>query len=491
MEKRRFLTYDNKEDMRKIMEEGSCDGYLFRNDLVIIRNLYSKDRFEVITSIDELLFLRGVHSKEELITKIDKIKEYTLPHMVEDYKNIFSEELEILRKDLEELDYPTEVSPLMSSVKDPKRRRQIYNTLLSMLEYKRMTVKHMASNYTFFIKNIFSASVYPSIYSNMVEDINIYRENIDGESYFRIKREFHDPLMDKSDLPNIEVLLSVDSADINKIIDAVVRAGYRKEHPIVSVLYYLLELEKGKFFNIADTLSPLYLGHDIKISMVPFLNDNNDIDEPSEEEDTSSLEIIIEDSKESLFFTRLYNTEESLGYLIIEDKFNHREARQVRDLKGYLKYFTLCRGVSLESETLDRITSTINIITHGQEDIEFKGMLPKPDYVLDNVSMSELKLYLDSYMNSLSETISISGTDDDTFKIITFSRVTEEGFKYNIKQHNVYTGIFMTSPNLFTEYEKFKDSVIYQLVDENVKSLIERIICVKKDIETKKKEEEK
>lgn len=491
MEKRRFLVYENKEEIRKIMEEGSCDGYLFRNDLVIIESLYSKDRFKVITSIDELLFLKGVYSKEELIDKIDKIKEYTLPHIVKDYQDIFTDELEVLRKDLEELDYPVEINPLMSSVKDPKRRRQIYNTLLSMLEYRRMRVRHMASNDTFFIKNIFSASVYPSIYSNLVEDVNVYRENIDGESYFRIKREFHDPLTYKSDVSSIEVLFSVDSSDVNKIIQAVVRAGYKKEHPIVSVLYYLLELEKGKFFNIADTLSPLYLGHDIKINMVPFLNDDNDIDELSEEEDTSSIEIIIEDRKESLFFTRLYNKEESLGYLIVEERFNHREVHQVRNLKGYLKYSTLCKGVSLENETLERMTSIINIITHGQEDIEFKGMIPKPYDVLDDVSLSGLNLYLDVYMNSLSETISISGTDDNNLKIITFPRVTEEGFKYNIKHHSVYTGLMVASPSFFVEYGKFKDSVIYPLVDENVKSLVERIIKVKEDIETKKKEEEK
>lgn len=488
---RKFLTYDDKEEMRKIMEEGSCDGYLFNNSLVTMKNLYSKDRFEIVTNLDELSFLNGIYSKEELIDELDSLKEYVSPKIIKDHMRVFLDEIETLRKDLEELDYPVELNPLMSSVKDPKRRRQIYNTLLSMLEHKRMRVRHMASNDTFFIKNIFSASVYPSIYSNLVEDVNVYRENIDGESYFRIKREFHDPLTYKSDVNSIEVLLSVDSSDVNKIIQAAVRAGYRKEHPIVSVIYYLLELEKGKFFNIADTLSPLYLGHDIKINMVPFLNDDNDIDEPSEEEDTSSIEIIIEDRKESLFFTRLYNKEESLGYLIVEERFNHREAHQVRDLKGYLKYSTLCRGVSLENETLERMTSVINIITHGQEDIEFKGMIPKPYDVLDDVTISGLNLYLDVYMNSLSETISISGTDDDNLKIITFPRVTEEGFKYNIKQHSVYTGMMVASPSFFIEYEKFKDSVIYPSVDENVKSLVERIIKVKEDIETKKKEEEK
>ena len=492
MEKRRYLTYDNKEEMRKIMEEGSCDGYLFRNDLVIIESLYSKDRFEVITSIDELLFLRGVYSKEELTDKIDKIKEYTLPHIVKDYQDIFTDELEVLRKDLEELDYPVELNPLMSSVKDPDRRRDIFYTLLSMLKSKNITVKRLATNDTLYKKRIFSATQHPSIYSEIVEDINIYRENIDGESYFRIKREFSDPALEKLSVSNREVLFNVDNCTVDTIRKSSNNLGYKKEHPIISVIYYLAELEKGKFFNIVDTLSPLFLGKDIKVNTVSFMIDNDDIDgEPYSVDGTASLEITVEWSKESLLFTRLYSTKESIGYTVVEQNIGGSNTHLTRDLKGYLLYYLLTREIFLEDETLDRIINTINIITQGKEDVEFKEMDSDPNYVIEDISLSGLKLYLNKYINMLYDVFSTGGNDPDTLKIITFPYVSDEGFNYRIQNYNRFAGIVMHSPSFFNKYEDFEDNYIWNYIDSNAKALIKKIIKVKQDIEVKKKSESK
>lgn len=492
MEKRRFLVYENKEEIRKIMEEGSCDGYLFRNDLVIIESLYSKDRFKVITSIDELLFLKGVYSKEELIDKIDKIKEYTLPHIVKDYQDTFSDELETLRKDLEELDYPVEINPLMSSVKDPDRRRDIFYTLISMLKSKNIAVKRLATNDTLYKKNIFSATQYPSIYSEVVEDINIYRENIDGESYFRIKREFSDPALEKLSVSNRDVLLNADTCTVDTIRKASNNLGYKKEHPIISVIYYLAELEKGKFFNIVDTLSPLFLGKDIKVNTVSFMvNDDDEDGEPYSVDDTSSLEITVEGSKESLLFTRLYSTEESIGYTVVEQNIGGSNNHLTRDLKGYLLYYLLTREIFLEDETLDRIINTINIITHGKEDVEFKEMDPTPNYVIKDISLSGLKLYLNKYINMLYDVFSTGGNDPDTLKIITFPFVSDEGFNYRIQNYNRFAGIVMHSPSFFNKYEEFEDNYIWNYIDSNAKALIKKIIKVKEDIEVKKKSESK
>ena len=246
MEKRRFLTYDEKEELTKIMEEGSLDGYLFRNDLVAIKNLYSKDRFEIVANLDELLFLNGIYSREELINELDSLKDYISPHIVKDHTKIFLKEIEALRKDLEELDYPVELNPLMSSVKDPDRRRDIFYTLVTMLKSKNIVVKRLATNDSLFKTHIFSAIQYPLVNSEKIEDINIYRENIDGESYFRIKREFSDPKIEKTYVSNKVVLLNADNFTVDTIREAANNLGYKKEHPIISVIYYLAELEKGK-----------------------------------------------------------------------------------------------------------------------------------------------------------------------------------------------------------------------------------------------------
>lgn len=492
MEKRRFLTYDSKEEMRKIMEEGSCDGYLFNNSLVTIKNLYSKDRFEILTNLDELSFLNRIYSREELIDELDALKEYVSPHIIKDHMKKFLEEIETLRKDLEELDYPVEINPLMSSVKDPDRRREIFYTLLTMLKYKNIVVKRLATNDDLFKKHIFSATQYPSIYSTAVGDIDVYRENIDGESYFRIKREFSDPIIGKPAVSNREVLFNVDNCTVESIRNVSNILGYKKEHPIISVIYYLAELEKGKFFNIVDTLSPLFLGKDIKVNTVSYMIDNHDVDgDPYSVDGTASLEVTVEGSKESLLFTRLYSTEESIGYTIAEQNIGGTNTILTRDLKGYLLYYLLTREIFLEDETLDRIINTINIITHGKEDVEFKEMESVPDYAIEDISLSGLKLYLNQYINLLYDVFSTTGNDPDTLKIITFPFVSDEGFNYRIQHYNCFAGIVMHSPSFFNKYEEFEDSYIWNLIDSNAKALIKKIIKVKQDIEAKKESESK
>ena len=492
MEKRRFLTYDSKEEMRKIMEEGSCDGYLLNDSLMTIKNLYSKDRFEIVTNLDELSFLNGIYSREELIDELDSLKEYVSPHIVKDNMKIFLNEIEALRNDLEELDYPVELNPLMSSVKDPNRRREIFYTLLTMLKYKNIVVKRLATNDDLFKKHIFSATQYPSIYSTAVGDIDVYRENIDGESYFRIKREFSDPIIGKPAVPNREVLFNVDNCTVESIRNVSNILGYKKEHPIISVIYYLAELEKGKFFNIVDTLSPLFLGKDIKVNTVSYMIDNHDVDgDPYSVDGTASLEVTVEGSKESLLFTRLYSTEESIGYTIAEQNIGGTNTILTRDLKGYLLYYLLTREIFLEDETLDRIINTINIITHGKEDVEFKEMESVPDYAIEDISLSGLKLYLNQYINLLYDVFSTTGNDPDTLKIITFPFVSDEGFNYRIQHYNCFAGIVMHSPSFFNKYEEFEDSYIWNLIDSNAKALIKKIIKVKQDIEAKKESESK
>lgn len=492
MEKRRFLTYDSKEEMRKIMEEGSCDGYLLNDSLMTIKNLYSKDRFEIVTNLDELSFLNGIYSREELIDELDSLKEYVSPKIIKDHMKIFLEEIETLRNDLEELDYPVELNPLMSSVKDPNRRREIFYTLMSMLKSKNISVKRLATNDDLFKKHIFSATQYPSIYSTAVGDIDVYRENIDGESYFRIKREFSDPIIGKPAVPNREVLFNVDNCTVESIRNVSNILGYKKEHPIISVIYYLAELEKGKFFNIVDTLSPLFLGKDIKVNTVSYMIDNHDVDEdPYSVDGTASLEVTVEGSKESLLFTRLYSTEESVGYTIAEQNIGGTNTILTRDLKGYLLYYLLTREIFLEDETLDRIINTINIITHGKEDVEFKEMESVPDYAIEDISLSGLKLYLNQYINLLYDVFSTTGNDPDTLKIITFPFVSDEGFNYRIQHYNCFAGIVMHSPSFFNKYEEFEDSYIWNLIDSNAKALIKKIIKVKQDIEAKKESESK
>lgn len=492
MEKRRFLTYDSKEEMRKIMEEGSCDGYLLNDSLMTIKNLYSKDRFEIVTNLDELSFLNGIYSREELIDELDSLKEYVSPHIVKDNMKIFLNEIEALRKNLEELDYPVEINPLMSSVKDPDRRREIFYTLMSMLKSKNISVKRLATNDDLFKKHIFSATQYPSIYSTAVGDIDVYRENIDGESYFRIKREFSDPIIGKPAVPNREVLFNVDNCTVESIRNVSNILGYKKEHPIISVIYYLAELEKGKFFNIVDTLSPLFLGKDIKVNTVSYMIDNDDMDgEPYSVDGTASLEITVEGSKESLLFTRLYSTKESIGYTVAEQNIGGTNTILTRDLKGYLLYYLLTREIFLEDETLDRIINTINIITHGKEDVEFKEMESVPDYEIEDISLSGLKLYLNQYINLLYDVFSTTGNDPDTLKIITFPFVSDEGFNYRIQHYNCFAGIVMHSPSFFNKYEEFEDSYIWNLIDSNAKALIKKIIKVKQDIEAKKESESK
>lgn len=492
MEKRRFLTYDSKEEMRKIMEEGSCDGYLLNDSLMTIKNLYSKDRFEIVTNLDELSFLNGIYSREELIDELDSLKEYVSPHIVKDNMKIFLNEIEALRKNLEELDYPVEINPLMSSVKDPDRRREIFYTLMSMLKSKNISVKRLATNDDLFKKHIFSATQYPSIYSTAVGDIDVYRENIDGESYFRIKREFSDPIIGKPAVPNREVLFNVDNCTVESIRNVSNILGYKKEHPIISVIYYLAELEKGKFFNIVDTLSPLFLGKDIKVNTVSYMIDNHDVDgDPYSVDGTASLEVTVEGSKESLLFTRLYSTEESVGYTIAEQNIGGTNTILTRDLKGYLLYYLLTREIFLEDETLDRIINTINIITHGKEDVEFKEMESVPDYAIEDISLSGLKLYLNQYINLLYDVFSTTGNDPDTLKIITFPFVSDEGFNYRIQHYNCFAGIVMYSPSFFNKYEEFEDSYIWNLIDSNAKALIKKIIKVKQDIEAKKESESK
>lgn len=492
MEKRRFLTYDSKEEMRKIMEEGSCDGYLLNDSLMTIKNLYSKDRFEIVTNLDELSFLNGIYSREELIDELDSLKEYVSPHIVKDNMKIFLNEIEALRKNLEELDYPVEINPLMSSVKDPDRRREIFYTLMSMLKSKNISVKRLATNDDLFKKHIFSATQYPSIYSTAVGDIDVYRENIDGESYFRIKREFSDPIIGKPAVPNREVLFNVDNCTVESIRNVSNILGYKKEHPIISVIYYLAELEKGKFFNIVDTLSPLFLGKDIKVNTVSYMIDNHDVDgDPYSVDGTASLEVTVEGSKESLLFTRLYSTEESIGYTIAEQNIGGTNTILTRDLKGYLLYYLLTREIFLEDETLDRIINTINIIKHGKEDVEFKEMESVPDYAIEDISLSGLKLYLNQYINLLYDVFSTTGNDPDTLKIITFPFVSDEGFNYRIQHYNCFAGIVMHSPSFFNKYEEFEDSYIWNLIDSNAKALIKKIIKVKQDIEAKKESESK
>lgn len=492
MEKRRFLTYDSKEEMRKIMEEGSCDGYLLNDSLMTIKNLYSKDRFEIVTNLDELSFLNGIYSREELIDELDSLKEYVSPRIVKDNMKIFLNEIEALRKNLEELDYPVEINPLMSSVKDPDRRREIFYTLMSMLKSKNISVKRLATNDDLFKKHIFSATQYPSIYSTAVGDIDVYRENIDGESYFRIKREFSDPIIGKPAVPNREVLFNVDNCTVESIRNVSNILGYKKEHPIISVIYYLAELEKGKFFNIVDTLSPLFLGKDIKVNTVSYMIDNHDVDgDPYSVDGTASLEVTVEGSKESLLFTRLYSTEESIGYTIAEQNIGGTNTILTRDLKGYLLYYLLTREIFLEDETLDRIINTINIITHGKEDVEFKEMESVPDYAIEDISLSGLKLYLNQYINLLYDVFSTTGNDPDTLKIITFPFVSDEGFNYRIQHYNCFAGIVMHSPSFFNKYEEFEDSYIWNLIDSNAKALIKKIIKVKQDIEAKKESESK
>lgn len=492
MEKRRFLTYDSKEEMRKIMEEGSCDGYLLNDSLMTIKNLYSKDRFEIVTNLDELSFLNGIYSREELIDELDSLKEYVSPHIVKDNMKIFLNEIEALRKNLEELDYPVEINPLMSSVKDPDRRREIFYTLMSMLKSKNISVKRLETNDDLFKKHIFSATQYPSIYSTAVGDIDVYRENIDGESYFRIKREFSDPIIGKPAVPNREVLFNVDNCTVESIRNVSNILGYKKEHPIISVIYYLAELEKGKFFNIVDTLSPLFLGKDIKVNTVSYMIDNHDVDgDPYSVDGTASLEVTVEGSKESLLFTRLYSTEESVGYTIAEQNIGGTNTILTRDLKGYLLYYLLTREIFLEDETLDRIINTINIITHGKDDVEFKEMESVPDYAIEDISLSGLKLYLNQYINLLYDVFSTTGNDPDTLKIITFPFVSDEGFNYRIQHYNCFAGIVMHSPSFFNKYEEFEDSYIWNLIDSNAKALIKKIIKVKQDIEAKKESESK
>ena len=489
---RKFLTYDDKEEMRKIMEEGSCDGYLLNDSLMTIKNLYSKDRFEIVTNLDELSFLNGIYSREELIDELDSLKEYVSPHIVKDNMKIFLNEIEALRKNLEELDYPVEINPLMSSVKDPDRRREIFYTLMSMLKSKNISVKRLATNDDLFKKHIFSATQYPSIYSTAVGDIDVYRENIDGESYFRIKREFSDPIIGKPAVPNREVLFNVDNCTVESIRNVSNILGYKKEHPIISVIYYLAELEKGKFFNIVDTLSPLFLGKDIKVNTVSYMIDNHDADgDPYSVDGTASLEVTVEGSKESLLFTRLYSTEESIGYTIAEQNIGGTNTILTRDLKGYLLYYLLTREIFLEDETLDRIINTINIITHGKEDVEFKEMESVPDYAIEDISLSGLKLYLNQYINLLYDVFSTTGNDPDTLKIITFPFVSDEGFNYRIQHYNCFAGIVMHSPSFFNKYEEFEDSYIWNLIDSNAKALIKKIIKVKQDIEAKKESESK
>lgn len=489
---RKFLTYDDKEEMRKIMEEGSCDGYLLNDSLMTIKNLYSKDRFEIVTNLDELSFLNGIYSREELIDELDSLKEYVSPHIVKDNMKIFLNEIEALRKNLEELDYPVEINPLMSSVKDPDRRREIFYTLMSMLKSKNISVKRLATNDDLFKKHIFSATQYPSIYSTAVGDIDVYRENIDGESYFRIKREFSDPIIGKPAVPNREVLFNVDNCTVESIRNVSNILGYKKEHPIISVIYYLAELEKGKFFNIVDTLSPLFLGKDIKVNTVSYMIDNHDVDgDPYSVDGTASLEVTVEGSKESLLFTRLYSTEESVGYTIAEQNIGGTNTILTRDLKGYLLYYLLTREIFLEDETLDRIINTINIITHGKEDVEFKEMESVPDYAIEDISLSGLKLYLNQYINLLYDVFSTTGNDPDTLKIITFPFVSDEGFNYRIQHYNCFAGIVMHSPSFFNKYEEFEDSYIWNLIDSNAKALIKKIIKVKQDIEAKKESESK
>nr|DAW71458.1 MAG TPA: hypothetical protein [Caudoviricetes sp.] len=478
--------------MRKIMEEGSCDGYLLNDSLMTIKNLYSKDRFEIVTNLDELSFLNGIYSREELIDELDSLKEYVSPHIVKDNMKIFLNEIEALRKNLEELDYPVEINPLMSSVKDPDRRREIFYTLMSMLKSKNISVKRLATNDDLFKKHIFSATQYPSIYSTAVGDIDVYRENIDGESYFRIKREFSDPIIGKPAVPNREVLFNVDNCTVESIRNVSNILGYKKEHPIISVIYYLAELEKGKFFNIVDTLSPLFLGKDIKVNTVSYMIDNHDVDgDPYSVDGTASLEVTVEGSKESLLFTRLYSTEESVGYTIAEQNIGGTNTILTRDLKGYLLYYLLTREIFLEDETLDRIINTINIITHGKEDVEFKEMESVPDYAIEDISLSGLKLYLNQYINLLYDVFSTTGNDPDTLKIITFPFVSDEGFNYRIQHYNCFAGIVMYSPSFFNKYEEFEDSYIWNLIDSNAKALIKKIIKVKQDIEAKKESESK
>ena len=220
--------------------------------------------------------------------------------------------------------------------------------------------------------------------------------------------------------------------------------------------------------------------------------DNHDVDgDPYSVDGTASLEVTVEGSKESLLFTRLYSTEESIGYTIAEQNIGGTNTILTRDLKGYLLYYLLTREIFLEDETLDRIINTINIITHGKEDVEFKEMESVPDYAIEDISLSGLKLYLNQYINLLYDVFSTTGNDPDTLKIITFPFVSDEGFNYRIQHYNCFAGIVMHSPSFFNKYEEFEDSYIWNLIDSNAKALIKKIIKVKQDIEAKKESESK
>ena len=113
------------------------------------------------------------------------------------------------------------------------------------------------------------------------------------------------------------------------------------------------------------------------------------------------------------------------------------------------------------------------------------------NYVLEDISLSGLKLYLNMYMDTLYNVFSVTGDSPDTLKIITFSFVNEEGFNYRMQHYNRFAGIVMHAPSFFNTYEDFEDNYIWNYVDSNAKTLIKKIIKVKQDIETKKKEEEK
>ena len=151
----------------------------------------------------------------------------------------------------------------------------------------------------------------------------------------------------------------------------------------------------------------------------------------------------------------------------------------------------MTREIFLEDETLDRIINTINIITHGKEDVEFKEMDSDPNYVIKDISLSGLKLYLNKYINMLYDVFSTGGNDPDTLKIITFPFVSDEGFNYRIQNYNRFAGIVMHSPSFFNKYEEFEDNYIWNYIDSNAKALIKKIIKVKQDIEVKKKSESK
>ena len=86
-------------------------------------------------------------------------------------------------------------------------------------------------------------------------------------------------------------------------------------------------------------------------------NDDED-GEPYYADDTASLEITVEGSKESLLFTTLHSPKDSIGYTIHEQNVGGTNTYLTRDLKGYLLYYLLTREIFLENETLDRIINT-------------------------------------------------------------------------------------------------------------------------------------